>query len=139
MGVRTAYAVICRSFFGVTCRSMAERWAELRLDSNVFSALPGTRTPMYRFSPYAHHIPWSPWSVTLKSTSTIWRTFMKAAVVKQPNTGLVIEDRPVPEPQADQVLIRVHACGVCHSDLGVLTGAFPFGTYPRIPGHEVAG
>ena len=64
---------------------------------------------------------------------------MKAAVVKQPNSPLTIEDRPVPEPKAGEVLIRVKACGVCHSDLEVLLGHFPFATYPMVPGHEVAG
>ena len=38
-----------------------------------------------------------------------------------------------------QVLIRVHACAVCHSDLDVAQGAFPFAQYPIVPGHEVAG
>ena len=36
-------------------------------------------------------------------------------------------------------MIRVHACGVCHSDLDVLQDAFPFAQYPIVPGHEVAG
>jgi propanol-preferring alcohol dehydrogenase len=64
---------------------------------------------------------------------------MKAAVVTAPNVPIVIEDRPIPQPKAGEVLIKVHACGVCHSDLMVLLGYFPFATYPRIPGHEVAG
>ena len=64
---------------------------------------------------------------------------MKAAVVKQPNTPLVIEDRPRPEPKSGEVVIHVHACGVCHSDLMVLLGLFPFAKYPMVPGHEVAG
>ncbi len=64
---------------------------------------------------------------------------MKAAVVKAPNTPIAIEQRPIPQPKAGEVLIRVHACGVCHSDLNVLLGYFPFATYPRVPGHEVAG
>jgi len=63
---------------------------------------------------------------------------MKTAVVKQPNQ-FVIEDRPVPQPAAGQVVIRVQACGVCHSDLEVLLGHFPFAKYPIVPGHEVAG
>ena len=63
---------------------------------------------------------------------------MKAVVVQKPNT-LVMEDRPIPQPKTGEVLIKVHACGVCHSDLDVLRGHFPFGTYPRVPGHEVAG
>ena len=64
---------------------------------------------------------------------------MKAAVVQKPNSSIVIEERPVPEPKSGEVLIRVHACGVCHSDLNVLLGLFPFGKYPMVPGHEVAG
>lgn len=64
---------------------------------------------------------------------------MKAAVVKQPKTPVVIEDRPIPEPGPGQVLIRVHVCGVCHSDLMVQQGLFPFAKYPMVPGHEVAG
>lgn len=64
---------------------------------------------------------------------------MKAAVVRQPNSSVVIEDRPIPEPKAGEVVIRVRACGVCHSDLDVLLGLFPFAKYPVVPGHEVAG
>ena len=64
---------------------------------------------------------------------------MKAAVVQKPQSSIVFEDRPIPEPKSGEVLIRVHACGVCHSDLNVLLGLFPFGKYPMVPGHEVAG
>ncbi len=64
---------------------------------------------------------------------------MKAAVVKQAKANVVIEDRPIPEPKLGEVLIRVHACGVCHSDLMVQQGLFPFAKYPIVPGHEVAG
>ena len=64
---------------------------------------------------------------------------MKSAVVQKPNSGIVIEERPIPQPKTGEVLIKVHACGVCHSDLMVLLGHFPFATYPRVPGHEMAG
>ena len=64
---------------------------------------------------------------------------MKSAVVQKPNSGIVIEERPIPQPKAGEVLIKVHACGVCHSDLMVLLGYFPFASYPRVPGHEMAG
>ena len=64
---------------------------------------------------------------------------MKAAVFKATNTPIVIEDRPIPQPKAGEVLIKVHACGVCHSDLALQEGYFPFATFPRVPGHEVAG
>jgi alcohol dehydrogenase, propanol-preferring len=42
-------------------------------------------------------------------------------------------------PGPGQVLIRVHACGVCQSDLAVLQGVFPFAQFPLVSGHEVAG
>jgi len=64
---------------------------------------------------------------------------MKAVVVKAPNSPVVIEDRPIPQPKPGEVLIKVYACGVCHSDLGLLDGSFSFASYPRVPGHEVAG
>lgn len=64
---------------------------------------------------------------------------MRAAVIAEPNGGVVMEDRERPVPGPGQVLIRVRACGVCHSDLNVLQGAFPFAQYPIVPGHEVAG
>lgn len=64
---------------------------------------------------------------------------MRAAVINEPNGGVEIQNRERPEPGPGQVLIRVHACGVCHSDLNVLEGAFPFAQYPIVPGHEVAG
>ena len=45
----------------------------------------------------------------------------------------------MPEPGPHEVRIRVHACGVCHSDSFTVQGAMPGITYPRIPGHEVIG
>ena len=47
--------------------------------------------------------------------------------------------REFPEPGPGHVRIRVQACGVCHSDSITKYGAFPGITYPRVPGHEVAG
>jgi D-arabinose 1-dehydrogenase-like Zn-dependent alcohol dehydrogenase len=46
--------------------------------------------------------------------------------------------REVGEPKADEVRVRVQACGVCHSDSVTKEGLFPI-TYPRAPGHEVVG
>jgi len=55
-------------------------------------------------------------------------------------TDLVITDElEVREPGAGEATVRVLASGICHSDLNVLLGYFPFATYPRVPGHEVAG
>src|SRR4028118_957407 len=64
---------------------------------------------------------------------------MKAVVIKKQNCEVAVEEREKPSPGPGQVLIRVHACGVCHSDLAVLHGAFPFVQFPLVPGHEVAG
>jgi D-arabinose 1-dehydrogenase-like Zn-dependent alcohol dehydrogenase len=60
-------------------------------------------------------------------------------VVVAANAPLRSEDRPVPEPGAGEVRIRVHACGVCHSDHFVTQGLWPGLVLPRVPGHEVAG
>jgi propanol-preferring alcohol dehydrogenase len=64
---------------------------------------------------------------------------IRAIVIKEPQGELAIEERERSTPGLGQVLIRVHACGVCHSDLGLLQGAFPFAQFPVVPGHEVAG
>lgn len=48
-------------------------------------------------------------------------------------------EREIPKPGAGEVLIKVHACGVCHSDVLTKMGGFPGLVYPRVPGHEVAG
>jgi len=48
-------------------------------------------------------------------------------------------ERDIPEPGPAQVRIRVQACGICHSDVVTKDGLFPGMSYPRVPGHEVAG
>lgn len=65
---------------------------------------------------------------------------MKAAIVKQFGKPLVIEDVPVPQPGPGEVLVKVKACGVCHTDLHAASGDWPVKPVPPfIPGHEVAG
>jgi len=64
---------------------------------------------------------------------------MKAGVIKAPNSDVHIEERDRPSPARGEVLIRVHACGVCHGDLMLQLGQFPFARYPMVPGHEIAG
>jgi alcohol dehydrogenase, propanol-preferring len=65
---------------------------------------------------------------------------MKAAVLHEIKSPLRIEDVPIPEPKHGEVLIRVAACGVCHSDLHAVEGDWtPLPVLPLIPGHEVAG
>lgn len=46
---------------------------------------------------------------------------------------------PIVLPTGDQVLIKVEACGVCHSDKFTQGGYFPGLKLPRVPGHEVVG
>ncbi len=48
-------------------------------------------------------------------------------------------EREIPEPGAGAVRIRVEACGICHSDEYAKEGSRPGITYPRVPGHEIAG
>lgn len=64
---------------------------------------------------------------------------MRAVQVSRANGGFELVERPIPEPGPGSVRIKVEACGVCHSDFYTKSGAFPLVSYPRIPGHEVAG
>jgi len=58
--------------------------------------------------------------------------------VSAPGSLRVVE-RTIPEPGPGQVLIRVDACGICHTDAATVMGAYPGLTLPRVPGHEVVG
>lgn len=64
---------------------------------------------------------------------------MRAVQVTRPNGPLELVEREIPEPGPGLVRIKVQACGICHSDSIVKEGLFPGITYPRVPGHEVAG
>src|ERR1700686_4069170 len=64
---------------------------------------------------------------------------MKAAQIPKPGGDFQIVKREIPKPGAGQVLIKVQACGICHSDVLTKEGAWPGIQYPRVPGHEVAG
>jgi D-arabinose 1-dehydrogenase-like Zn-dependent alcohol dehydrogenase len=64
---------------------------------------------------------------------------MRVAQISRPNGPFEIVQRPIPEPGAGSVRIKVLACGVCHSDSLVKEGTWPGIPYPRVPGHEVAG
>lgn len=65
---------------------------------------------------------------------------MKAAVVRSFGEPLSITMVPVPTPGPGEVLVKVVACGVCHTDLHAAEGDWPVKpTLPFIPGHEVAG
>ncbi len=64
---------------------------------------------------------------------------MRAMVVRQAGGKLQLEERDVPQPGPQEARVRVHACGVCHSDAMIMEGHMPGLAYPRIPGHEVIG
>lgn len=65
---------------------------------------------------------------------------MKAAVVSRFKGKLDIKDIPVPEVGARDVLVKIHACGVCHTDLHACHGDWPVKPkLPLVPGHEGVG
>jgi S-(hydroxymethyl)glutathione dehydrogenase / alcohol dehydrogenase len=63
---------------------------------------------------------------------------MKAAVLVAAGSPLEIERLTISKPLAHEVLIRTAACGLCHSDLHFIDGAYPH-ALPAVPGHEAAG
>lgn len=65
---------------------------------------------------------------------------MKAAVVRSFGKPLTIEEMPVPRPTDDQILVKIAASGVCHTDLHAAEGDWPVKPHPPfIPGHEGVG
>lgn len=64
---------------------------------------------------------------------------MHAMVLEEPGQPLQYRELPVPEPGSGQILIKVHACGVCRTDLHVVDGELPEPKLPIIPGHEIVG
>ncbi|MBN3070115.1 Zn-dependent oxidoreductase [Pectobacterium brasiliense] len=63
---------------------------------------------------------------------------MKSIVIQQPNS-LVIEERPIPQPAAGEVRVKVKLAGICGSDSHIYRGHNPFAKYPRVIGHEFFG
>jgi S-(hydroxymethyl)glutathione dehydrogenase / alcohol dehydrogenase len=64
---------------------------------------------------------------------------MQAAVLEEFGAPLVIQEIDLAEPKAGEVLVRLVACGVCHTDLYTASGADPSGYAPTVLGHEGAG
>jgi alcohol dehydrogenase len=62
----------------------------------------------------------------------------RSMTVPEAGGGLQMIEQDVPAPGSGEVLLRVIACGVCHSDSVTVEGLMPI-TYPRVPGHEVIG
>ena len=65
---------------------------------------------------------------------------MKTAVVREFGAEALIEERPVPQPAPGQVLVRMEACGLCHTDIHAMRGDWPVKpSLPLVPGHEGVG
>ncbi|WP_201721893.1 zinc-dependent alcohol dehydrogenase family protein [Desulfotomaculum copahuensis] len=60
-------------------------------------------------------------------------------MLEEPGTPLRAVDMPVPAPGAGQVLIRVHACGICRTDLHIVDGELKEPKLPLVPGHQIVG
>ncbi len=73
------------------------------------------------------------------ATTRIAMAPMKAAQIPRPGADFQIVEREIPKPGVGEVLIKVQACGICHSDVLTKDGEWPGIQYPRVPGHEVAG
>src|ERR687893_2358861 len=64
---------------------------------------------------------------------------MRAAVLEEFGQPLVIQELELDEPKGHEVLVRLVACGVCHTDLYTASGVDPSGYAPCVLGHEGAG
>ena len=64
---------------------------------------------------------------------------MRAAVIPKIQSKWQVEEVPVPKPAANQILIKIHASGLCYTDVHVTNGEIPVPTFPLTAGHEPAG
>jgi len=64
---------------------------------------------------------------------------MRAVQVSEAGGLFELVERDVPQPRRDEALVRVHACGICHSDSFAKDGGYPGVSFPVVPGHEIAG
>jgi propanol-preferring alcohol dehydrogenase len=66
-------------------------------------------------------------------------TSVRAMILDAPGEPLRVAEVPVPEPGEGQILLRVHCCAVCRTDLHVVDGELPHPRLPLIPGHQIVG
>ncbi len=68
---------------------------------------------------------------------------MRAMVLAKPGpveeSPLRLQEVPIPSPRAGEVRVRVHCCGICHTDLHTVEGDLPLPRLPLIPGHQIVG
>lgn len=64
---------------------------------------------------------------------------MKAMMMEHPGEILKITELPIPQPKPHEVLLKVHTCGICRTDLHVVDGELSHPKIPVIPGHQIIG
>lgn len=64
---------------------------------------------------------------------------MKAMVLHKAGEPLELKEVPVPQPDANQLLLNIHSCGVCRTDLHIVDGELQEPNLPLIPGHQIVG
>jgi len=64
---------------------------------------------------------------------------MRAMLLEAPHQPLRLVELPIPQPGAGQVLLKVHACGVCHTDLHIVDGELSEPKLPLVLGHQIVG
>ena len=64
---------------------------------------------------------------------------MQAVQVAKAGGPLELVEREIPTPSDGHVLVKIEACGICHSDSLTVEGQWPGLRFPRVPGHEIAG
>ena len=64
---------------------------------------------------------------------------MRAMVLEQTRTPLIMRERPTPRPAQGEILVEIAACGACRTDLHVVDGELPNPKLPIVPGHEIVG
>lgn len=62
---------------------------------------------------------------------------MRAMVLTAPKHPLVLQDIRKPQPNSQQLLLKIHACGICRTDLHVVDGELTKPKLPLIPGHQI--
>ena len=69
------------------------------------------------------------------------RSAVKVFVLNQYNTPLEMVENEIPKPGKDEILLKIHACGICQTDLKIIRGEIPppIVTLPQVIGHEIAG
>ena len=63
----------------------------------------------------------------------------KICNLNENSSPLQLKDIPVPVPSENELLIKVHTCGVCHTELDEIEGRTPPPVFPIVPGHQVVG